>query len=357
MKVKIKKFCSPLGISAGILAVLLVITAVILLFRKDYEPPTLRIGIAMYSQEDTFIHSLVQDFEQMAHQRESEEEIRINLNTMDAQSSQLIQNEQIEQLIALNYDILCVNIVDRTAAAMLIDQAKEADIPIIFFNRQPVSEDLLRWENAYYVGAPAEQSGILQGQIALDLWQNEQERIDRNEDGTLQYVILEGEPGHQDTLIRTEKCVEVLTDAGIRVEKLASDTANWNRGQASAKMIQWWGEYGTEIEAVFANNDDMALGVLDVLPELGVEEPYPIIVGVDATKEALEAVKKGTMSGTVLNDGTGIAQTLLDLSLSLYQGHIPVDTIPVEEEHYVWLPYRPIIQKELTSDFLGETSK
>lgn len=350
MKQKIRKYCFPLGISAAALVLLLVAVFAVFLFKKEQEPPTLRVGVAVYSQEDTFIHSLVQDFEQMAHQRESEEGIRINLNIVDAKSSQLIQNEQIEQLISLDYDVLCVNIVDRTAAASLIDWASEAGIPVVFFNRQPVREDLLRWENAYYVGAPAEQSGILQGQIALELWQNEREQVDRNGDGILQYVILEGEPGHQDTLIRTEKCVQVLTDAGIRAEKLVSDSANWSREQAAVKTTQWWADYGAEIEVVFANNDDMALGVLDALSELGAEEPYPIIIGVDATREALEAVQSGKMSGTVLNDGTGIAQALLELSLSLYQGENPAGRVDLEDGHYIWLPYRQVTQKELPGD-------
>ena len=60
--------------------------------------------------------------------------------------------------------------------------------------------------------------------------------LDRSGDGILQYVMLEGEPGHQDTLLRTEYSVQILTEGGLTVEKLASNTANWDRSQANASQ-------------------------------------------------------------------------------------------------------------------------
>lgn len=147
--------------------------------------------------------------------------------------------------------------------------------------------------------------------------------MDRNGDGVLQYVMLEGEPSHQDALLRTEYSIKTLTNAGVLVEKLASDTANWNQGQAAAKMSQWHQEFGSQIEAVFANNDDMALGAIDVLLEAGVApEEMPVIVGVDATVPALEAMAAGTLSGTVQN-AKEMPQVLMDLALSLYAGEDP----------------------------------
>ena len=137
-----------------------------------------------------------------------------------------------------------------------------AGVPVIFFNRQPVAEDIQRWERIYYVGARAEEGGTLQGRLVLEAWQSDRDRWDRNGDGVVQYAMLEGEPGHQDALLRTEYAVKALTGAGVEVEKLSGDTANWNRGQAEAKMQQWLEKYGSEIEVVLANNDDMALGPL-----------------------------------------------------------------------------------------------
>lgn len=307
------------------------------------EPQTLRIGVAVYLQNDTFINTLVQDLERFAQERESSENLKINLNIVDGHGSQVTQNDQIDRLISLDYDVLCVNIVDRTSAAVLIDKAQAAEIPIIFFNREPVEEDILRWDYVYYVGAMAEDSGILQGEILSDYWNHQKDQVDRNGDNVLQYVMLEGEPGHQDTLLRTEYSIQTLISNGISVEKLASETANWDRTQASARMEQWIREYGNNIEAVISNNDDMALGAIDSLVNAGIsEEEMPLIVGVDATAPALEAIENGTLQGTVLNDAEGIAQALLSLSVALARDEDPSQAVALKDSHYVWLPYQPI---------------
>ena len=134
------------------------------------DTETIRIGVAIYSQDDTFIASVTQEMEQLARQYEDENDIKINLNMTDGKGNQTIQLEQIDRLLESGCDVLCVNIVDRTAAAVLIDKAKAAEVPILFFNRQPVREDLERWEKVYYVGPKGEESGIYQGEILLAEW-------------------------------------------------------------------------------------------------------------------------------------------------------------------------------------------
>lgn len=318
---------------------------------RPATPQTVRIGVAVYLQSDTFISTLVRDLERLAQERETAQGIKINLNVVDGRGSQLTQTEQVDRFIALDYDILCVNIVDRTSAAQLIDKAEEADIPVIFFNREPVSEDLSRWDQVYYVGAKGEESGVIQGQILLANWLNGDPAMDKNGDGVLQYVILEGEPGHQDALLRTKYSVQTLTAAGVPVERLAGDTANWDRSQAAARVTDWVAQYGDAIEAVISNNDDMALGAIDIYRDLGLEPgELPVIVGVDATAPALEALEEGYLLGTVRNDAQGIAQNMLDLALLLAQGKDPqANGIPLSEGKYVWLPYQRVTLRDLES--------
>ena len=317
--------------------------------RDPEKTETVRVGVAIYQQNDTFISNVVQEMERLAREKEGESLLKINLSIADGQSNQTLQMEQVDRFLDWGCDVLCVNMVDRTAAAVIVDKAEEAGVPVIFFNRQPVEEDLQRWEKAYYVGPRGEQSGIFQGQIVWEQWQEDRERVDRNGDGVLQYVMLEGEPSHQDALLRTEYSIKTLTNAGVLVEKLASDTANWNRGQAAAKMSQWHQEFGSQIEAVFANNDDMALGAIDVLLEAGVApEEMPVIVGVDATAPALEAMAAGTLSGTVQN-AKEMPQGLMDLALSLYAGEDPAQAADLTAEHYVWLPYREVNRENFRS--------
>ena len=335
---RLKHRCAALGLAVLMLTALGGCGA-----RARDKNTALRVGVALYTQDDTFISTIVQHLERMAQEAESGGTLKINLSTADGRSNQTAQLEQVDRFLDKGCDVLCVNIVDRTAAAVIVDKAEAAGVPLIFFNRQPVAEDIQRWEEVYYVGASAPEGGTLQGQIVLDAWLSDRETMDRNGDGVLQYVMLEGEPGHQDTLLRTEYSIKTLTDAGVEVEKLASDTANWNRGQASAKMAQWLAEFGGQIEVVFANNDDMALGAIDTFREAGAE--LPMVVGMDATAPALEAIKSGELSGTVLNDAKGIARAMLDLVLELTAGNDPADTMDIVDGHYIWLPYQRVTQE------------
>ena len=307
---------------------------------------TFRIGVALYQQDDTFISTVVQNLEQLVQEEELSRNMKLNLTLADARSSQSLQNEQVDRFLDQGCDVICVNIVDRTAAAVIIDKAQAAGVPVIFFNREPVEEDLDRWEEAYYVGSKADRAGRLQGGIVVDAWREDASALDHNGDGILQYVMLEGEPGHQDALLRTEYSIKTLTQSGIPVEKLANDAANWQRGQATLQMEQWLEEFGDRIEVVFANNDDMALGAIDACLAAGMD-PLPFIVGVDATPPALEAVADGTLKGTVQNDAAGQASGILSMICAFIDGVSPQDTMKLENDKYFWLSYTTVTAENL----------
>ncbi|WMJ21843.1 galactose ABC transporter substrate-binding protein [Paludicola sp. MB14-C6] len=304
---------------------------------------TIKIGVALYKFNDTFISTILSHFEAAAKEKEKNLGIKIDINAVDGKGNQMVQNEQVDQFLKQNYDVICINMVDRTAAAVIIDKAKRAKIPLIFLNREPVEEDLERWDQLYYVGAIAVLSGSMQGKIAVDAFNRNSKSVDKNKDNILQYVMLEGEPGHQDALLRTEYSVKAVTQAGIEVQKLANDTANWQRGQACTKMTQWITKFGDKIEVIFSNNDDMALGAIDAYNILNIEkEKMPLIIGVDATPPALNAIHTGTLTGTVLSDAKGQAQAMLELSYCLAFDKNPKDSIPYLDGKYIRLPHKII---------------
>ena len=107
----------------------------------------------------------------------------------------VLENDQIDQFISLDYDLLLVNIVDRTNAAVIIDKATQADIPVVFFNREPVREDIFRSDQIYYEGSDAKQSAILQADVIADALEKDRSKIDRNGDSVIQFAMLEGESG------------------------------------------------------------------------------------------------------------------------------------------------------------------
>lgn len=310
----------------------------------EQQIETVRIGVATYRSDDTFITALCDDLERVSKQMESETGKKIILNIADGKNSQSNQNDQVDNFISRSYDVICVNMVDRTVAAVIIDKAKRADIPVVFFNREPVEEDIRMWDRAYYVGTDAKESGIMQGQIILNALKKDA-GIDKNGDGKLQYVMLEGEQAHQDSLIRTEYSVKTITAGGVQMEKLANDTANWQRSLGTEKMTSWLGQFGDEIEVVLSNNDDMALGAIDALKAQDMLENGPVVVGVDGTLAALEAIQNGEMLGSVVNDAQLQAQAMLDIACALTEGSDPQQVVEGMNGQYVRAPHR-IVTKE-----------
>ena len=176
-------------------------------------------GVICYNQSDTFLEQLITRFKEQLNELGGQE-FKTTVTLRDAAGSQRTQNDQVKELIDAGCNVLCVNLVDRADPSEIIDLARDNDVPIIFFNREPVAEDLMQWDKLYYVGAEAKQSGVMQGELAADVIQANSQ-IDRNKDGKIQYVVLEGEPGHQDAIIRTENAVDTLKNKGIELEKLS----------------------------------------------------------------------------------------------------------------------------------------
>jgi methyl-galactoside transport system substrate-binding protein len=318
--------------------------------KNNDKRTSVKIGVSIYNQYDTFISSLANYLMEEAKLKEQEEGITITLDIVNAGGSQVTQNYQVEDFIDQGYDILCINLVDRTDASIAIDMAKNADIPIIFFNRELVEKDLQRWDKLFYVGAVALESGIMQGEIVVDACEKDFDKIDKNKDGIMQYVLLEGEPGHQDSLIRTEYVIKTITEAGVSVEKLGDEIANWNRAQGETRMSQWLKNYDNEIEFVISNNDDMALGAIDAIKKENMKSP-PFIVGIDGTKVGLDAVKNKDMIGTVLNDGKGQANGIIELAYSLaFDTKLPEEIILIDGK-YIRKPHI-IVTEENIDEFL-----
>lgn len=319
---------------------------------REEKKDSLKIGVSMYDQYDTFVSELVSHLQSYAKEKGRKTETLISLEIQNAEKSQILQNDQMDDFIREGCDIVCVNLVDRTDASTIVEKAKSSDIPVIFFNRELVKEDLERWDKLYYVGADAFVSGEIQGDILVEECKKNFSRIDRNEDGILQYVMLEGEAGHQDSIVRSMSVINEITSRGYMVDRLSDEIANWNRDQASTKMKQFIEEFGTDIEVVLANNDDMALGAADALEQAGVEvnsEDWPKILGIDGTSVGLDAVKDGRLLGTVLNDAKGQARGMLELAYSICMGTQLPEVFELIEDKYIRLPYRAV-----TEDNLGE---
>ncbi|MBQ3655186.1 MAG: galactose ABC transporter substrate-binding protein [Synergistaceae bacterium] len=301
------------------------------------------IGACIYKYDDTFMTNV-----RRAMLAEAERAGQ-DLDVVDSQNRQPLQNDQVDTHISKGVKALIINPVDRTAAEPIMQKAKAEGLPIVFMNREPYAEVMAAYDKIWYVGAKAEESGTQSGQIIADYFKAHPE-ADKNGDGKIQYIMIRGEQGHQDATLRTEYSMKAMKDAGFEIVELGSDTANWDKVQATDKMKGFISAVGIDnIEAVLANNDDMALGAIEALKaegyNMGDPKKYIPVVGVDATAPALEAMSKGEMLGTVLNDADnqGIAAVKI--------AYLAADEQPITDEtlgyhvtdgKYVWIPYRPV---------------
>ncbi len=305
------------------------------------ENSDIHIGVLVYNTADTFMMTIVSEIERL-----SDENTR--LTVLNSANDQNLQAKQMTSLIEENVDALIINPVDRTSCIYLIEIAKKSGLPVVFINREPLREDMESYNNAYYVGTQPQQQGILCGEIIADYFMNIPS-ADKNGDGIIQYVLLKGEEGHQDTYLRSFYCLKALQDKGIKTQQLGAESGDWKKTRGQQIMASFLAEFGDSIECVISNNDDMALGAIDALKAAGYfsNGNFMPVVGADATPSALEALQEGVLLGTVLNDARlqGAAAIEIATLLARKQNLDKEKLIfPMQEDRFIWVPSKKYIK-------------
>ena len=276
------------------------------------------IGANIYNFADNFMNGVIKpELESYAKEKGAVIEI------VDSEGQQAKLNDQVDVFITKGVDVLAINLVDPAAASTIIDKAKNADIPLILFNKEATEAGVMQsYDKVWFVGTDSKESGIIQGEMMVADWKAHPE-WDKNGDGVVQYVMLKGEPGHPDAEARTKYSVKAFEDAGIKTEQLALEAdPNWSTAFGNDKMAAWLtSSFGNDIELVICNNDGMAFGAINAMKSAGVSIP---IYGVDALDQALTHIADGEMNGTVLNDGVNQARATIDLAINAAKGVDPV---------------------------------
>lgn len=285
--------------------------------RRRREKKELKVGLALYNGEDTFVKTLSEDIKAALQKLEQEEDIRVLLLEENAEGRQQRQNQQLSYLMQQECDVLVVNPVDTGSASKIIHRAKEQDIPLVFFNREPLDEDICLWNQVYYVGTDGEEIGALQGEILSRALRENPQFIDKNRDGVLQYVLIEGEAGHRDSVKRTEAILK-KAEENFPAEQIAVVFGNWERETAGEEFMRLGQEKTEACEAVISHNDDMALGVFEALEQNGVSS-LPAFIGVNGSREVLEKIQEGVFLGTVSQESEKQAEKIVDLAWKLWE--------------------------------------
>ena len=243
--------------------------------------------------------------------------------------------------------------------------AKNAGLPIVFFNRSVSEAIVSSYEKAAYVGTDYTMAGHMQGKMIGDYVLANYDALDINGDGTITYVMFKGQEGNLEADARTQYGVEdadaVLTAAGKPALKFYDDANTskylldqngaWSEEQGYTHMQTLLSKYnegnGNMVELVIANNDDMALGAIAALQAAGYNKndggvTIPVF-GVDATDAAKAAIAEGSMTGTIKQDAVGMANGVVQIAQNLIAGNGTFDNVvgDLEGTWRINIPYAP----------------
>lgn len=328
------------------------------------------VGVFYYSYSDTYISSVRSAMDAKW------DELGITYTDYDGNSTQTTQTEQVSTAITSGANLLVVNIVDTgsdDAAQNIVDQAKEKDIPVIFFNRE-VSDDVVNsYEKCVFIGTDAAEAGHMQGEMIANflLEGDNYANTDLNGDGEISYVMFKGQEGNNEAIYRTQYSVEdadaLLTEAGKSALKFYDDKnsnkylvdqdGNWSAAAAQNYMTTILSEYseanGNMIEMVICNNDGMAEGAIAALQTAGYNigdgKVIPVF-GVDATDAAKSLIANGQMTGTIKQDAEGMANGIVEAAQNGLAGNGLLDGMDSyiidSEVDKVRIPYQIYLGEE-----------
>lgn len=260
----------------------------------------------------------------------------VDLQMEDAQDDVARQLDQINNFVASGVDAIIVNAVDTNATEAMSQAAASAGIPLVYVNRQPINMDTLP-EGQAFVASNEIESGTLK---AFEICKNL--RAAGKSGGATAYMLM-GQLSNQAAVQRSKDVEDVLgMDMCNFITLIDSQTANWSRDQAQDLMTNWISS-GEDFDAVFANNDEMAIGAIQAMKASGISMADVEVGGVDATPDALVAMQAGDMDVTVFQDLAGQGAGSIDTALKLARGE--------EVDKTVFIPFK-LVTPNNVADFL-----
>jgi len=260
------------------------------------------LGLAISTQNNPFFVSLKQGAESEA------EKLGLKLVVVDAADDSGKQAAGVDDLLQQKVKVLLINPTDSEAAAASVNRATKAGIPVISIDRS-------------VQGAKVAADNVAGGRMAAEF-------IVKQLAGGGEMVELEGIPGSSAARERGQGFHEVM-DAQQAVKIVAKQPADFDRTKGLTVMENILQSH-PNVKAVFAHNDEMALGAVRALQAANKKDV--IVVGFDATDDAQAAVKAGTMTATIAQKPVKIGELGVDTAYKIINGEKVEENIPVELE-------------------------
>ncbi len=276
------------------------------------------IGVSLLNLSNELIVTLNRSMEEKARQ------LGVELIVNDAQRSAERQVQQVESFVAQKVDAIILNPCEVEASSPAVEKAVAAGIPIVNVNSETKAEPTA------FVGSRDEESG----RIAM-------EYLAQRLNGKGNIVMMHGFMGQAAQIKRDQGAREVLArNPGMKL--IAEQTAEWDRAKAMTLMENWIQSYGSRIDGIFAQNDEMAMGALLAL-EQGGRKGKVVMVGVDAIPDALQAVRDGRLDATVFQDARGQGTAAVETAVKILRKQ------PYDKQ--LFIPFQ-LVTKEYAGQFL-----
>ena len=288
----------------------------------------IKIAFFMYENSNTFTTYIRKGLE--AYGAEN----GVTVESFDGKSDQSTQTDSITTALAKDeYDVVVVNPVDSGAGETINRLCEEKGIPVIYCDRAPdlVGGILDAYENAYYVGLDWSDPGVVQAEMLYEDWTADSAALDKNGDGILQYVIIQGNVAQQNAIYRCAAIAELMDkwngDGTMPNEMLDIQDGNWSSDKGKDIMDVWNVKYGDKIEVVLCNNDTMAMGAIESLKTAGAFDggSGPAVYGINAIPDMWEAIEDGTMAGSVMTSPYKEATAVIDMVKNIVAGKDPLE--------------------------------
>lgn len=276
------------------------------------------IGVSLLNLSNELIVTLDQTMEDKARQ------MGVELIVNDAQRSAEKQVQQVESFVAQKVDAIILNPCEVEASSPAVEKALAAGIPIVNVNSET------RAAPTAFVGSHDEEAG----RIAM-------EYLARRLNGKGNVVMMQGFLGQAAQIERDQGARDVLAkNPGMKL--IAVQTAEWDRAKGMTLMEDWLESYGSRIDAVFAENDEMAMGALIAL-EQAKRKDKVLLAGVDAIPDALQAVRDGRLDATVFQDARGQGNAAVETAVKILRKE------PYEKQ--LFIPFQ-LVTKDNAAQFL-----
>jgi len=281
-------------------------------------PKKVKLGVTIEDFNDVFMRYLLDQLKDEAAK------VGADVIAADGKRDPNEQIKQVENFITQGVDAIIIHVIDQTLAPRVTKLATDAKIPLVYVNRKP-EDKALEGAKVVAVASPEEVAGRLEAEFVV-------KKI--GEKGNV--GILLGSLGSAPQIGRTKGSKDVFAKyPGIKV--IREQTANFQRPEA-VSVVENWLASGDKIDAIVANNDEMAIGALLVLEEKKMKDKV-VVTGVDATSDALKFIEEGRLDMTVFQNGGAQGRGGVQAAMKLIKGEqvpkfheIPFD--PVTKENY-----------------------